>query len=626
MDYNKNSLCDDLGQRCSLNYSMKRRIIGILAIIIIFYLVIGALLFLALKKAAKDTKLAVDTAKFQDLDGTKAHIKDAQKGFKNARKYVLVFTPLRVVPIVGWYIADLQRGLNMADSGLEAAKVFAEAITPYADVLGLKGQGTFLGGTAQERLAKAIQTLSKVTPQIDEVGKNLKLAKNQIDQIQTWRYPDILPGNPGTKISTVKNSIDQLESFVVDTKPLLVVLPQIMGQDSEKKYLILFQNDKELRPTGGFITAYAVFRVNKGTVTSEGSEDIYRLDDTLLKKVPAPAPILKYLPNVQSLNLRDSNLFPDYLASMRQFEELYEFTQAKKEIDGIISVDTNFVVNMMKVLGSLEAYGTKFTTDDVDACGCPQIIYELERYADQPVAYEKGSRKDIIGVLMQQMMAKAFNAPKSTWPNLLGATITSLRQKEMLLYFKNNQLQEAVEKLNFAGRLHQYDGDYFLINEANFAGAKSNLYIQEKVKQVVKKDKDDKINKKVTIEYKYPRKMDNCSLERQGGLCLAGIYRDFIRVYVPKGSKLIQSSGLEVPFTEGEEFGKTVFEGFLTLRPEGAIKVEFEYTVPIKIDGQYKLLIQKQPGVKGHTYEIEAFGKKQKAFPLETDKELIVKL
>ena len=281
---------------------------------------------------------------------------------------------------------------------------------------------------------------------------------------------------------------------------------------------------------------------------------------------------------------------------------------------------------MMKVLGPIEAYGSKFTTDEVEACTCPQIIYELEKFADQPVAYEKGSRKDIIGVLMQQMMAMTFEAPKSTWPNLLGTVINALRQKHLLLYFKDNNLQQAAERINFAGRLHQYEGDYFSINETNFAGAKSNLYIQEKVKQIVKKDKDGNLNKKVTIEYKYPRRGDNCSLERQGGLCLAGIYRDWIRIYVPYGSKLIKASGTEVPLSATEELGKTVFEGFFTIRPEGTAKIELEYTVPIKINGEYKLLIQKQPGVAGHTYEIEAFGKKQKAFPLDTDKELIFKL
>lgn len=603
---------------------MKKRIISVVIIILIVLGTFGILTAFSARKAITDAKKAVGAIKLQDLDATKAYLKDTQKDIKRTKRYFFAFTPIRIIPFFGWYIADVQRGLNAASYSIDAAIAFTDAVTPYADVLGLKGQGTFLGGTAQERLAKAIETLSKVAPQIDDVGKNLAKAEVEVDKIQSWRYPNILPAKPGNKIDTAKKSIDELESLIVDTKPLLLVLPQIMGQNGEKKYLVLFQNDKELRATGGFITAYAVFRVNKGVIETEGSSDIYNLDNTLLKKVPAPSAIVKYLPNVDTLNLRDSNLSPDYLSSMNQFEQLYEYTQDKKDIDGIIALDTNFVLSMLQVLGPIEAYGTKFTADNVEVCACPQIIYELERYADQPVAYERGQRKDILGVLMQQMMQKTFNAPKSSWPNLLGTALDSLKQKDLLLYFHSPDAQSAAEKLNFAGRLYNYDGDYLHINETNFAGAKSNLYVQEKVKQVVTKGKDNNIDKTLTIDYKYPRKMDDCSLERKGGLCLAGIYRDYIRIYVPKGSKITKSSG--VALTETEDLDKTVFEGFFELRPEGALKIEIQYSVPIKVGSEYKLLMQKQPGVEGHSYEIDAFGHKQKAFPLETDKELIVKI
>src|SRR3990167_5308633 len=236
--------------------TLKRKIIVFILILIIFFGFFSFFSFISLKKAITSTQKVAGAAKLQDLDATKAYIKDAKKDFNSTKRWLFFLTPLRAIPVAGWYVADAQRGVDAAIYGLNAAQTLTDAITPYADVLGLKGKGTFLGGTAQERLAKAIETLSKVTPQIDEVGRNLQAARGQIDQIQSWRYPDILPGNPGTKINTIKNSVDQLESFVVDTKPLLVVLPQIMGEDSEKKYLILFQNDKELRPTGGFITAY----------------------------------------------------------------------------------------------------------------------------------------------------------------------------------------------------------------------------------------------------------------------------------------------------------------------------------------------------------------------------------
>lgn len=605
---------------------MKRRIFTLIFLSIIFFGFFALLAGLSAKSGVSSAKKASASLKSQDLDGAKKNLADSKKKFQASQKLLTALTPLRIIPLAGWYVADTQRGINVAVSGLGAAQTLADALTPYADVLGLKGSGNFLGGTAQERLAKAVETLSKVTPQLDEVGKDLKVAREQMDQIQTWRYPNFLPGRPGEKITTLKNSVDQIESFIADAKPLIEVLPDIMGQNKEKKYLILLQNDKELRPTGGFITAYAIFRVNKGNLASEGSEDIYRLDATLTKKVPAPAPIKKYLPSETFLNIRDSNLSPDYLASMHQFQELYNFTSGKKDIDGIIALNTQFVLSMMKALGPIEVSGNKFTTDQVDACACPQIIYELEKYADEPVSFEKGDRKSIIGVLMQEMIAKTFSAPQSSWPAVLGTVLASFEQKDILLYLKDQKAQLAAEKINFAGRLHEYDGDYLHINEANFGGAKSNMYVQSKIKQNVKKDKDGLIFKKITIEYKYPRRGDNCSLERKGGLCLAGIYRSWIRIYVPIGSTLIKANGTEVPIAQIEDLGKTVFEGLFTLKPEGVGKIEIEYTIPIKVDNSYKLLVQKQSGVINQTYEIDAFGKKQKAFPLTGDKEFAVQL
>ncbi len=599
---------------------MKKKIALVLLLIILFFGFFGLRAALSVQAGIKTANKAVGAIKLQDLDATKAYLTDAKKQFSSAQNSLKVLTPLRVIPLFGWYIADAQRGTSAAVSGLNAAVTLTDAITPYADVLGLKGKGSFLGGTAQERLSSAIETLSKVSPKLDSVGSDLEQARAQIDQIPTWRYPNILPGKPGQKLSQAKSALDGIETFIVDTRPLVNVLPQIMGEDSPKKYLVLLQNDKELRPTGGFITAYAVFNVSKGKIESEGSQDIYSLDASVLKKVPPPAPIAKYL-NVSSFNLRDSNFSPDFVASMNQFQTLYNSSTQKKNVDGIITVDTQFVLDMIKVLGPIDAYGTKFTTDNVDACGCPQIIYQLESFADQPRGTENSGRKDIIAVLMQQMMAKTFAAPKSTWPNILTTMLNSLKEKDVILYFKDANSQAAVERVNYAGRLYQYDGDYLAINEANLGGAKSNLYIQQNTNLKVEKGKDGNLHNTLTIEYKYPRAMDNCNLERKGGLCLAGIYQDYIRIYVPKGANLIKASGTEVPIAAGEDLGKTVFSGFFTVRPQGTAKIQVEYSVPQKASGTYKLLIQKEPGTPGYSYQVDAFGEKTKTFPLDWDKE-----
>lgn len=602
---------------------MKKKIISLILLIIAIYAVIGIFTFLSVKSAISSAKKVSTALKTQDLDSAKSAIGETKIKLRATQGLLFLYTPIRIIPLAGWYVADAQRGVSAAISGLTAAQTLTDAITPYADILDLKGQGTFLGGTAQERLSSIVETLSKVTPQLDSVGKDLENTKSQIDKIQTWRYPNFLPGKPGQQIDLAKNTIDQVETFITKAQPLIKVLPDIMGESKDKNYLILIQNDKELRPTGGFITAYAYFKVSKGNIQSEGSQDIYALDASLRKQVAAPPAIQKYL-QVGTFHIRDSNISPDYLASMHQFQDLYQSSTQKKDYDGIIAVDTRFVLAMLDALGPIEVAGTKYTTDKVDACACPQIIYELEKYADQPVAYEKDDRKGIIGQLMQQMMAKTFAANKSQWPKILEAVLSSLQRKDILLYFNDATAQQAAENVNFAGRLYNYDGDYLAINESNLGGAKSNLYVQEKVAVQIQKGKDGQ-NNKLTIEYKYPRRGDNCSLERKSGLCLAGIYQDWIRIYVPKGAKITKASGSETPFAVSEDLGKTVFEGYFTLRPEGTAKIEIEYTVPLKPSGQYKLLIQKQAGQPPISYDINAFGKRQKTFSLDSDKELIVK-
>jgi hypothetical protein len=104
--------------------------------------------------------------------------------------------------------------------------------------------------------------------------------------------------------------------------------------------------------------------------------------------------------------------------------------------------------------------------------------------------------------------------------------------------------------------------------------------------------------------------------------------RDWIRIYVPKGSKLIDSKGSEVKISSYEELGKSVFEGFLTVRPKGKATFTISYTLPFKLkrSSPLPILIQKQPGTDNNKYAIRVNGKEIESFPLVTDKEIKIKL
>ena len=578
----------------------------------------------------KQAQKVWDAIKKQNVEVASLEIDKTKKELEETQKSLATLSFTRFIPIVNVYYNDLDHLAKAGAYGLTAVSVLLDSLKPYTDILGLKGKGSFVMGTAEQRIQTAVLTMGKITPSIDEISKSLVLARNEIDKVNPNHYPSSLGQTPiKNQLIKIQKLADEVVVVVEQARPFIKTLPNLLGDPKEKKYLVLFQNDKELRPTGGFITAYAIFRIDKGIIHVDRSGDIYNLDSLVIGKPKAPEPILKYLPKVYTFNLRDSNLSPDFINSMKTFNSLYEKIPGKVVVDGIIAIDTHVLVSTIKILDDeVVASGIRFTTKLDDRCSCPQVIYELEDNISRPVGYEKGARKEILGALLYAIMEKALkSSPKLYWGPLFQDIFAKVSEKHVLLYLYNKDAQDGVEALNAAGRVKSFDGDYLHINEANFGGAKSNLFVQESVAVNFDVANDGTINKKLTVNYVNPHPPSDCNLER-GGLCLNAVLRDWIRIYVPLGSKLLDSQGSEVKLTTYEELGKTVFEGFLTVRPKGKAVFSISYRLPFKVAkaSPLPLLIQKQPGTDNNSYTVIANGKEIEKFPLLTDREIKIGL
>ena len=127
------------------------------------------------------------------------------------------------------------------------------------------------------------------------------------------------------------------------------------------------------------MTAFAIFDINKGKITVERSDDIYKLDEAKKKQFPAPDKILTYHKDVRNYQLRDSNLSPDFIVSMTSFESLLKDASVDLgKYEGIIALDTHVLVSALKILGEFNVVGRSFSADIDKRCDCPKVIYELE--------------------------------------------------------------------------------------------------------------------------------------------------------------------------------------------------------------------------------------------------------
>lgn len=610
-----------------LTGALKSSGIGI-AIVVLLVAVVGYFLFYrpAMRIKAKgmelvsEAKLLKADVKANDIDLIKKRLVsiDAKYAeFENESKsiYWASFIP---------YIADFKNGVEAGKYTLQAADESVEAIYPYADLIGLKkGEAGFSEKTAEDRLQTAVLTLDKMLSRIDAVSKNIEEAEKRIESIDPNRYPEKV-GNymVRSEVAGMKNQFAGMASLFVNSKPFLKQLPNILGAKEEKTYLIMFQNTAERRATGGFFTFYAVFNINKGKISIKDSSDIYDIDNNIAVHPAAPEKIQAYHKGVSKFYVRDSNLSPDFVESVKLFESLYSKAGNKVDYDGIVAVDSKVLTDMLTIFGDTQVNGVNFSATKDPRCDCPQVIYTLFDIVDRPVPYIKVDRKRIMGNLMLELFYKAIGfSPSKYWGQLAQTMFTNLDEKHILLYFTDKDTQKAVEAMNYAGRIREYKGDYLHVNNVNFAGAKSNLFIEENVISETKFE-GGKVKRIVTMKFKNPHPHSDCNLER-GGLCLNATLRNWIRFYVPEGATLDKFTGSQTKTLTYDELGKTVFEGFMTVNPKGSATVTIEYTLPASItEKDYSLMVQKQPGVEKQDLTVEVDGEQKFDGKFNTDKEI----
>ena len=615
-------------------------VLVVIGVILLYSIVSGLFVYSKAMRLKKSVSGLVAAGKSQDLNKIKSELVNTKSSLKALKSSFVAISPFRIVPFFGSYISDMSHLVNAGLYGMDAADIVLTTVEPYADLLGLTGgKDTAVGDgtkTAKDRIDFIVKSIPDLVPNIDKISTKTSLIEKELADINPERYP-VRIGRTEVR-SKVKSGLKlfrEAASFITNGKPLLEAAPYLLGIDKERTYLVLFQNDKELRPTGGFMTGYSIMKVNKGAFSPVSSSDIYNLDAKYKPTTVAPNPIAKYLkgPYVLSnkLRLRDMNWSPDFAESMKLFVQ-----EAKSVgitgIDGIISVDTQVLVYLLDAIGKIGVPGFgNFSTEIDSRCNCPNVIYELEDFADVegPVVWDPAgigkiiyapanydNRKKIIGPLMNSILANAMGQPKDKLPKLFEAGFKSLIEKHVLFYLFDSKAQDAVSSFGIAGTIKSTSGDYLHINDANLGGRKSNLYVTNEISQEYSTAKDGYIEKTLTLTYKNPMKQDGW---------LNSVLPDWVRIYVPKGSTLISFDGVEDKAEPYEEFGKTVFAGFFKLRPEGVSKLTLKYKIPIKAKGELNLLIQKQPGLDAPLYTITS-GRNEEEFLLKTDKEIKIGL
>jgi hypothetical protein len=324
---------------------------------------------------------------------------------------------------------------------------------------------TFQTGLELTRLA------SSETASLTQLQKMLQIVPLQ-DLLATASYLYF-----STQSSHLEKQFAPLSFFYNEpTSQLLSIaqlLPDVMGNRETKRYLILFQNNGELRPTGGFIGSVGELEFDSGKFKSFTIQDVYDLDGQLKKHVEPPFVIRRFLQ--PHLYLRDSNMALDFQEAASSAAALY-FDESGKKVDGVIAVDYEVLRRLIEKVGGLYLPDSNITLTANNAFEYIQTSIDDNFFP--------GSRKkhDLLNEIFTQLTLKLHKAENI---KKVGELIPEmLTQKHILISMQNQSLQKPFSLYNYGGEVTDTRtdtpnsiNDYLYINEANIGANKANMTI-----------------------------------------------------------------------------------------------------------------------------------------------------
>ncbi len=370
--------------------------------------------------------------------------------------------------------------------------------------------------------------LELINQQANAAAANSRDLSQALNDIDIQAVPDGLQN----QFLFIRNKSNDLYQSLEELSHLSDAANLFLGLKQDRRYLLIFQNNAEARATGGFFGSFALIDFSKGKIkkieTPGGGS--YDTDAGLRDHIIAPEPL--QLVNAQ-WHFWDSNWWPNWPTSARKIAWFYEKSSGPS-VDGVISFTPTVMEDLLRIVGPIDMtaqYGVTINADN---------FWDVtQQFSEQKPDVTKTPKK-IVGDLMNQLLAeipKRLN--KETSLKLLALADKELSERQVLLYFFNDELENTVERFGWDGKMKSTNWDYLSVINSNIAGGKSDRRIRQTFTHNAVLQPDGTIIDEVRI------KREHTAGNKEPFTGVRNV--DWMRVYVPRGSQLIEATGFDTP-------------------------------------------------------------------------------
>ncbi|CAB4774125.1 unannotated protein [freshwater metagenome] len=376
------------------------------------------------------------------------------------------------------------------------------------------------------------------------------------------------------------------------------LLPDLLGQDGPRSYLLVFQNNAEIRATGGLPGAMSVLEVDDGAIALGRQDSAAAFGERDEPVLPLTDEEVEVYSEKLGTFMLDANFTPDWPRAAELIRARWEEVHPE-ELDGVLTLDTIAVSYLLGATGPVDVGPYTLTADNAVDTLLNQAYIDIPEPSAQDAFFRLVAK-----TVFERISSGDVGAPRE----LLRALVRAGDEGRVAVNLTDGAEQEQIAERRVAGATTDAAGvaDGFDVTLLDGTGSKMSYYLEYRTRATVTSCTDGvaRVRLATTLVSDPPDSPEDLPRYITGGVNVStepGEQLVQVRMLTPSDARLrgFTIRGKQIRPQADQLDGRRVSTAFLLLEPDEPADVT--WTVDVPVTGE-SIPVRVTPGIEPRDY------------------------
>lgn len=293
---------------------------------------------------------------------------------------------------------DAAAHVPWAGRNVEAVQVVSAVLDDTSHAIGPSGLRVYAalahGGLRADDGSFDLAKVTALRPALDRVSQAGSTGRTRMDRLDAAGLVSPL----GKATAYLQRQFRILDSSARAGRTVASLLPAMLGAQSPRTYLLVVQNNAEIRASGGLPGSFSVLRATGGKLNLRTDRSGVKLPILARPVLPLSAEELALYGEGMGKDARETNLTPDFPRTAALLSAMYSRAYGE-QVDGVVSVDPVALAMVLKATGPVEVEGESVGADNVVAKLLNRTYLRFATNDQQNIYFARAAR-DIFHALL----------------------------------------------------------------------------------------------------------------------------------------------------------------------------------------------------------------------------------